>query len=448
MQLTIEVLVIVVLVIGNGLFSMAELAVMSSRRSRLEHWHEEGNKQAGVALAILDKPTPFLATIQIGITLIGILAGAYGGATLSNRLAAQLGSIPGLAPYSDIAGFIITVSIITYLSLIIGELVPKRLALSDPERIAVFAAGPMNLLTRVVSPFVTLMSHSTDFILKIANVKTSEEPQITEEEIQILIRQGAQSGTVEASEQEMLERIFRLGDRTVSSVMTPRTKIIWLNLEHDPATNLKVIQESAHTRFPVCKSGLDSVIGIIQDKDLLNCVISSKGLNLQNCLKKPLYVPENMSVLGVLEMFKQSGNNIALVSDEYGVLQGLVTLHDVLEEIVGDIQTIDNDGSAKAVQREDGSWLVDGMMPIEDFMEITGMDEMPEDEEGDYQTLAGFILARLERIPMTADHFEWEGYQFEVVDMDGNRIDKVLVQLPRRASEEASDPVVTENQLR
>jgi len=422
-----EVLFILLLVVANGVFALSEMAVVSARKVRLQQWANEGNTNARTALELANAPTRFLSTVQVGITLIGILAGALGGATIAKKLALLLSQIRWLAPYSQAIGLGIVVVSITYLSLIIGELVPKRVALNNPERIAATIATPMRALSALASPVVHLLSTSTEVALRLLGIKPSLEPQVTEEEIRVLIKQGTEAGTFEVAEQDMVQRVFRLGDRQVSGLMTPRLEIVWLDLEDLAENNRHKMTRSAHSRFPVCQGGLDNVIGVVQVKDLLARSLAGEVIDLTAALQTPLFVPESMPALNVLELFKQSGTHTALVVDEYGVVQGLVTLNDILEAIVGDIPSVDELAEPQVVQREDGSWLLDGLLPVEDFFELFNIQALADEQRGNYQTLGGFVTTHLGRIPAAADHFEWRKLRFEVMDMDGNRVDKVLI---------------------
>jgi putative hemolysin len=423
----LEGLVVVLLIFINGIFAMSEIAVVSARKTRLRQWAEEGNAKARAALELANNPNQFLATIQIGITLIGILAGAFGGATIARELAVILSDITWLAPYGEPLSLALVVFAITYLSLIVGELVPKRLALNNPERLAMAIAAPMQVLSRVAYPAVHLLGLSTEFVLRALGMKPSTEPPVTEEEIRALIEQGTQAGMFEEAEQEMVERVFRLGDRRVSAVMTPRTEIVWLDREASAQEIRRTITESAHSRFLVADGSLDNVLGVVHAKDLLAHMLGEQVVNLEATLQQPLYVPESMRALKVLELFKQSGTHIALVIDEYGGIQGLVTPSDILEAIVGDLPEAGEQVEPLAVQRADGSWLLDGMLPVDEFKDLFDLGELPGEDQGIYQTLAGFVIMQLGRIPAAADYFVWEGLKIEVVDMDGNRVDKVLV---------------------
>ncbi|MBD2724892.1 HlyC/CorC family transporter [Nostoc sp. FACHB-892] len=426
-SITFEISIILVLIIANGVFSMSEMAVVSARKVRLQQLANQGDVKAKAALKLAESPNHFLSTVQVGISLIGILTGAFGGATIANRLAVYVKVVPLLAPYSEPLSFGIVVLLITYLSLIVGELVPKRLALNNPERIASIVAIPMQALSAIASPMVYLLSASTDLILRLLGITASTEPQVTEEEIKILIEQGTEAGTFEEAEQDMVERVFRLGDRPVSYLMTPRPDIVWLDLDDSAEENRHKMVDSAYSRYPVCQGGLDNVLGVIPVTDLLARSFRGEPLDLTVGLRQPIFVPESTRGLKVLELFKQTITHMALVVDEYGVIQGLVTLNDIMSEIVGDVPSTDGQDHPQAVQREDGSWLLDGMLPVEEFLELFGMEEWESEERGSYQTLGGFVITHLGRIPAAADHFEWQNMRIEVMDMDGNRVDKVLV---------------------
>jgi putative hemolysin len=426
--MALEVLVILLLVIANGLFAMSEIAVISSRKTRLEDQARRGNRRAGLALELANSPTRFLSTVQIGITLIGILAGALGGATIARAISEQVGQVPALAPYSRAVGLGVVVVAITYLSLIIGELAPKRLALYNPERIAAAVSGPMHFLSRLATPLVRLLSASTDLVVRLFGVTGTREPAITEEEIKLLIEQGSREGVIEAGEQEMLQRVFHLADQRVSELMTPRPQIVWLDLTDPIMENRKKLIASKHARFPVCHNSLDEFLGIAHVNDLLADCLQGHEVDLTSKLQKPLLVAKNTKALRVLELFKQSGMHIALLIDEYGVIQGLVTLNDILEALVDYIPAVDEAAHQRAVQREDGSWLLDGRLSTTEFRELLpDVDYLPGEQQGNFRTLGGFVITYLGRIPTTAEFFHWRDLRFEVVDMDGNRIDKILV---------------------
>lgn len=427
MSSTFDILIVLLLIALNGLFVMSEMAIVSVRKVRLQQMANSGSKKARVALDLANAPNQFLPTVQIGITLLAIVSGAFGETTFSKRVEPIFLQIPFLAPYSQPIATVVSILLITYLTLIIGELVPKRLALNNPEPIAALVAIPMRMLSKIGSPAVSLLSYSTDLVLRLLGITPSTEPQVTEEEIKVLIEQGTEAGTFEEAEQDMVQRVFRLGDRRVSALMTPRPDIVWLDLEDSAEENRQKMLDSAHSRFPVCQGGLDNVIGVIHVTDLLSRSLAGQALDLTAQLRRPLFVPESTRGLKVLELFKQFTNHIALVVDEYGVIQGLVTLNDILVELVGDIPSVENEDEPQAVQREDGSWLLDGMLPVEEFFELFNIEELSSDQRGSYHTMGGFVITNLGRIPAAAEHFEWNGLRLEVVDMDGNRVDKVLV---------------------
>lgn len=434
-----EILIVFLLILANGVFAMSEMAIVSSRKARLQQLANQGNKKAKVALDLANSPNRFLSTVQVGITLIGILAGAFGGAAISARLETQLKQIPVLAPYSSSLSFTVVVIIITYLSLIVGELVPKRLALNSPESIATSVSIPMRWLSKMSSPIVNLLGMSTEMILKLLGSQVSTEPEVTEEEIKILIEQGTRSGIVEEAEQSIVGRVFELGDRQVRTLMTPRPEIFWIDIDDPVEENRQSISQSSFTRILVCQEDLDHVLGFIKVTDLLTRSLSGQPLDLTVNLRRPLFVPETTSVLKILELFKQGETHFALVVDEYGVIQGLVTLNDILLELVGDIPSWDNPEEPQKIQREDGSWLLDGMLSVEEFFELFDLENLLEESEGNYHTVGGFVITHLGRIPASADHFEWQNLRIEVMDMDGNRVDKVLVYPLEPLPEETND---------
>lgn len=439
LSINLEILLILLLIIVNGILAMSEIAIVSARQSRLQQWADAGDAKAKAALALANEPNRFLSTVQIGITLVGIFTGAYGGATLAEQLSDALSQFPVLDPYSDALGLGIVVLSITFLSLVMGELVPKRLGMYSPERIAATMAQPMMLMSRIAAPLVALLSFSTDRVLRLFGVKGASEGAITEEEIRVLIQKGTQTGIFEEVEQKMIERMLYLGDRNISSLMTHRSLIEYIDLEEPWEGNLRKIRKVPHSFFPVCQDGLDHVLGIVHVKDLLLQCIEGHEFDLNSALRQPTYVPESMPALKVLESFKKSGNHIALITDEYGVIQGLVTLTDIMEGIVGDIPTEDELANLQAIQREDGSWLLDGMLSVQEFKELLVINELPDEDKGNYQTLGGFAIVQLERIPLPTDVFEWDGWRFEIMDTDGNRVDKVLVQKMRNKSDDSPE---------
>jgi putative hemolysin len=416
-------LFLLLLIIANGIFAMSEAAVISSRKAKLQQQANQGDSRAQAALALAQNPNHFLSTVQVGITLIGIFAGAFGEATLTEDVASFVERVPLLAPYSRPISLALVVLGITYISLVIGELVPKRLALRNPEQVAGLVAMPMNLLSVIVYPAVQVLTISTEAILRLLGLRPTNEPPVTEEEIKVLLEQGTQAGVFEEAEHNMVTAIFRLTDRTASDLMTPRPEIVWLDLEDSLTEVAQTISSSGYSRFPVCLGDLDDVMGIVQAKDLLAASLAGQPIELKQVMEAPLFVPESSSIGNVLEAFKQSQIHLALVIDEYGGTQGLVTLKDILEAIVGDVELEE----PQAVWREDGSWLLDGTMTVDEFKKILQLQQLPAEERGIYQTLGGFVMLCLGRVPMAGDHFQWRHLRFEVLDMDGKRVDKVLV---------------------
>jgi putative hemolysin len=422
----LQISLILLLVLANGLFAMAEMAVVSARKARLRQRSEEGSRGASVALELASNPHDFLSTVQVGITLIGTLAGAFGGATIAEEVDVYLQQFPQIAAHSETISITVVVLIISYLSLILGELVPKNLALSNAEGIASALAPPMRWLSKAGSPAVRFLTFSTKVVMKILPVKPSAEAPVTEEEIKVLVAQGAAHGTFEEAEREMVEGVFRLGDRRVVELMQPRRQVAWLDIQDDWEANREKVKRSAHSRFPVVEGDLDRALGIVHIKDLFS-VVDSGGLpDLRAIARKPIVVPESTPALDLLERFHRSGEQMALIVDEHGGTQGIATLTDLMNAVVGDLRESGEEARPRIVKREDGSWLVDGSLPISDFVEELQVREIPGEDEG-FATVGGLVLAHLHRIPSPGDHFNAGGWRFEVVDMDRNRIDKVLV---------------------
>lgn len=425
---SMEIAIILVLIVANGIFALTEMAVVSSRKARLEKRAEEGDAGSKLALELAEEPTPLLSTIQVGITLIGILTGTFGGASLSKVLSEQLKIIPVFAAHSDAISLAIVVTAITYLTLIFGELVPKRIALNNPEPIAAVLAGPMRTFSKIATPVVHFLSSSTDMVMRFLGIKQTAESPVTEDEIRILIEQGTEAGAFEKAEQDMVDKVFRLSDLRAYSLMTPRTRMVWVDLEDTPENNQQVIYESGHSRFPVATGSLDNFHGIIYSKDLLSSCLEGKALDFENSIKSPLYIPKSMKAFKVLELFKQTGMHEAIVLDEFGGVVGFITLHDIMEEIIGDMPSIDDeDEEPQIVERQDGTWLVDGLIAIEEFKEKFDIEELPEEDRDHFHTLGGFVVSYLGHIPTASEHFVWGEFRFEVVDMDRVRVDKVLI---------------------
>lgn len=425
MNVGLEISIVILLILLNALFALSETAVISARKARLHQRANEGDSGAQTALRLAENPNVFISTTQIGMTLIGVLAGAFGGATLADTLAVQLESIPSLAPYvmpyAHPLALGIIVVLITLFMLLVGELVPKRLALHNPERIAALVAMPILITSKIFAPMVKLMGWATDLVLRILGVTPNEEPSVTEEELQVLLDQGTQAGVFEVAEQDMVAGVFSLSDRRVGSLMSPRTEIIWLDVNDSTETIRNTIAESPYSRFPVCHDELDNVLGVIKARDLLLAHLSGQALDLRAHLSPVLYIPETSLASRALEIFKEENSELMLVVNEFGGVQGLLTLTDILEEIVGDIEM----GEPQATQRQDGSWLLDGMLSVEDFKEIFNIRHLPDEQE--YETLGGFVMLHLGRIPDVTDRFDWNNLTFEVMDMDNKRVDKVQV---------------------
>lgn len=430
MNISSELIIIFLLILINGILAMSEAALLASRKVKLQQMSNEGDKNAAAALELLKNPNTFLSTIQIGITLIGVLAGAVGGATISTALAVSMQNLPYVGEYSESISLGIVVLSITVLTIWLGELVPKRLGIHKPERIAKVVVGPMIYISKMFSPLVKLMSNATELILTLFGIKPTNEPPITEEELQVLIDQGTQAGVFEEAEQDMVEGVFSLGDTRVYSVMTPRTEIVWLDVSDSTEEILEKIGGSPYSRFPVRQDSLETIVGIVKSRDLLVTTLSKKEIALKELAKPAYFIPETMLASRALEVLKKNNTEMLLVVDEFGGVQGLLTINDILEEIVGVMEGEE----PQATQRQDGSWLLDGMLEVDEFKEIFNLKGLPHEDE--YETLSGFIMTSLGRLPQTADHFEWESLRFEVIDMDGRRVDKVLVtSKPKPASD-------------
>ena len=424
--MAVEIGLLLLLIVLNGVFAMSELAIASSRKTRLQQWAADGNSGAAAALKLAEEPNQLLATVQIGITLIGIVTGFFGGSALSTPVSVQLSRIPALAAYSDALSILLVVGLVTYLSLVVGELVPKRLALQSPERLAVLVAPPMTLLSRIASPIVRLLGASSEVILRVLGVRHSEDPPVTEEEIAILLQEGTAAGVFTPGEHELLEGVFDLGDRDVRDLMTPRYRLVALDLNAPMDENFRKMADSPHHLFPVYEGELDNLIGMVPVKKLWAASLSGDPIDLRGLAEPALIVPESMPALDVVKRFQRRPNTAAMVVDEYGGIQGLLSLHDLIEAITGDLGETQK-GNDEAVQRPDGSWLLDGALPVHQVRNLLHLGPLPGEEAGDFETLGGFLMASLGRIPEVGDAFVWDNRSFEVVDMDGRRIDRVLV---------------------
>ena len=422
-----DVLLLVCLILLNGLFAMSEMSLAASRKARLQVLVETGDAGAKVAMELHDNPTSFLSTVQIGITSIGILNGIVGEAAFSQPLAAWLKEGFDIAPRAaDIGSLALVVVIITFLTIIFGELVPKRVGQLYPEAVARLVSRPMRGLSFVARPFVKLLAGSTGAILGLLGIRDTQSRGVTEEEIAASLEEGFDAGVIEAQEHQMVRNVFRLDERQIGSMMIPRGEIAWLDSTTPIADALAVIAAHEHSRYPVCRGGLDEVLGVVGTQHLLQQVTSGKPLSLTEGLQPPVFVPETLTGMELLEQFRGSTTQMVFVVDEYGEVQGVITLRDVLEAITGEFTTPTAD-DAWAVQRDDGSWLIDGLIPVPELKDRLGLKELPDEDRGRYNTLAGMTMLLLGRLPQTADVVEWAGWRFEVVDLDGKRVDKVLV---------------------
>ena len=422
-----EIIIILILIILTGYLSMAELAVVSTRKAKLQMLLNDGHKQAATVLELLEDPNQFLSTVQVGITLIGVLTGAFGGATLSEPLSKV---IAPYIPYSGTISLLVVVIITTYLSLVIGELVPKVIALNNPERVSLRVARSMKWLVKISRPVGTVLSKSTSFVLWLMRIEGNNDKSVTEEEIELLIEEGRVEGTIEQEEEDIIKRVFKLDDQKVESIMTPRNEIIWIDLEDDRDVNKVKIMESKRSIFPIASGELDDFIGVVQAKDILSLMFGDDEFDVHSIVKEPLVVSENLETLELLKEFKENQEyvHMSLVVDEFGSVEGLITLNDLLEGIVGDIPGIDEADDPIATQRNDGTWLIDGRFSIDKFKELFDIDKVfPDEEEDGYTTIAGFILSISGTVPDVKDRYHWERFDFEIVDIDGHQIDKILV---------------------
>lgn len=426
-QVAFEIIVIFLLLIANGVFAMAEIAVVSSKKARLRRLADQGNSTAKVALELAESPNRFLATVQIGITLVGIFAGAFGGATLAAKLAVPIGQVSFLAPYADKLAFGIVVVVITYFSLVMGELVPKRFGLSNPEGIAMAVAKPMNWLSRFAGPVVSFLSVSTEGLLRVLGFKQAKEAAVSEEEVRVMMQEGLRAGAFNKVESHIVHSALELDLLPVREIMTPRPKVIWLNQDdsHDQIWHKIVV--SNHSHFPVYKGNRDHAVGVVSIKAIYANLAAGVGVKLKDLMTPPLIVPESQTVLQLVETFKQSGKHIALVTDEFGSLIGLVTLNDVMEAVVGEFPSQGERAKPEARKRDDGSWLIDAMIDLEAVEKALPGFKFGGDAYTEYQTLAGFVVKQLGHVPREGETFEAQGYLFEVLDMDRHRVDKVLV---------------------
>ncbi len=420
-----EIALLISLILLNGGFAMSEIALVTARKSRLQRLAEEGDKAADLAMRLGGNPTQFLSTVQIGITAIGILNGIVGEAAFAGPLAAMLHGFGLDEKSSALSATTIVVVGVTYFSIVVGELVPKRIAQFNAEGIARLIASPISVLAKLSRPFVFLLSASTNGLLRLMGIKELNNADLTEEDIHSMLAEGSQSGLIEKQEHQMVRNVFRLDERRIASLMTPRSEIIYLNIEQPLEDNLENLMNSDHSRYPVCRGGIKDTIGIITAKRLLKLRMKGGSTNIQDYLQPAIFVPELLTGMKLLEQFRESGVQMVFVVDEYGEILGLITLQDVLEALTGEFRSRDPE-DVWAIQREDGSWLLDGLIPIQDLKDRLGLKGVPDEQKGRYNTLGGMMMWLIGSIPRTCDVVEWEGWHFEVIDLDGNRIDKVL----------------------
>ncbi|HOX57544.1 MAG TPA: hemolysin family protein [Candidatus Paceibacterota bacterium] len=426
-QVLVEMVVVLLLLGVNGVFAMTEIAVVTARKGRLRQLAKGGHARAQLALALAESPNRFLSTVQIGITLVGILAGAFSGATIAEELALALAAVPGLGPYSDVIALGVVVLVISYLSLVLGELVPKRIGLGNPERISMLVAGPMQALSVVAGPLVRSLSLSTDGLLRLLAIKPQKEATVSEDEVKVLMQEGLRAGAFQKVESDIVASVLDLDRLMVRDIMTPRPKVIWLNRDDPHETVWHKIVVSGHSFFPVYEGNRDRVVGVVSVKAVYANLAAGVGVNLRDLMVPPLVVPATQNVLQLVETFKRSGKHLALAADEFGGIVGLVTLNDVMEAIVGDFPSQDERAKPAVTRRPDGSWLIDGMIEIARVEQALPGFVAEDPSNKEYQTLAGYIVKRLGRLPREGETFEAHGYVFEVLDMDQHRVDKVLV---------------------
>jgi putative hemolysin len=436
----IEIFIILLMLVANGIFAMSELAVVAAKKIRLQQRADEGDVRARAALELAQHPAQFLSTVQFGITLVGVLAGAYGGATIASKLSLVLATIPQIAAYADAVALATVVAAITLSQLFIGELVPKNIALSNPETVAAWVARPMQWLSRIGGPIVGILTALTNLVLRIFGIKGQAEVGLTQDEIRAVISEGAESGVIAEAEETIVQRVFQLGDQRVAAIMTPRVDIEWLDVDASGDELDAFLRTHNHTQFVVCHGDLDNVVGTVRAADLLPTFMRGEKITLRDLTHEALFVPDSMRVFNLLESFRSSHRHVAIVMDEFGAVEGLVTVTDLLEALVGSLPISAKEATGGFVKRADGSWLVDGSASMEDVLAKFELPSLPSDETGAYHTIAGFVMARLGRIPKCPDSFEWESHRFEVVDMDGRRVDKVLVsRLPTSSESTPTD---------
>ena len=424
-MLFLELLFVLLLILINGLLAMSELALVSSRKSRLEHMADRGDSGARAALVLIDDPSRFLSTVQIGITLVGILAGAVSGATFADKLGDWFETFPGFAPHGDTIAIGLVVVVITYISLIVGELVPKRIALANPERVASLVAGRMRLMSRLAAPMVWLLKVSTEAVLRCIRLSDARRETVTEEEVKALIAEGTQAGIFAPQEREMIDGVFRLADRPVGVIMTPRSDVVWVDARADRETLNCVVENNRFSRLLVCNGSIDHPVGVAHTKDLLPLALKNAPIALPSLMVPALVVPDRISVLKLIDRFRLEGVHMAVVVDQHGMTEGVATLTDLLESIAGELPEWGEDAKLLIEQRGDGSWFVDGTLPIDEFEDRVGLRGLR--EHGDAHTVAGFVLGQFGRLPAVGESFVYRGARFEVIGMNGHRIDRILV---------------------
>jgi len=443
-ELMLESLIIFGLILLNGLFALSEIAIVSARKTRLQELANDGSRGARRALELAESPDRLLSTVQLGITLIGILAGVYGGATIAEKLARVLEQVPLLASVAHPVALGLVVVVITFVSIVVGELVPKRIGISSPSRVAVIIARPMHALSRLLAPFVWLLNCSSAALLRLLGLHGLKRSAISAEEIHIILEEGAEAGVVHEAEQDIASRALQLGDRRIDSLMTPRRDVVWVDTEWSLEKVIQCLVDTPHSYYPVCDGAVDNLKGILRSRDLWAEVSRYSMQPWQQLVTEPLVIPGTMNALKLLDQFKRSRQHVGFVIDVYGGFDGLVSLNDVLEAIVGDIPERESEEEPPIIERSDGSFLVSGSVPLIDFEDYFEFTLHENDEEPEYQTIAGFVVAMLGHLPQAGEFFMFRGYRFEVMDMDGHRVDKILmVEESPPAEEEDQDEVTT-----
>ncbi len=438
-----EILILFLLILGNGLFALAEIALISSRKARLQQWAESGDAKARKALDLIQTPGHFLATMQLGMTLIAIVEGAYGGKEIASHVAGWFARLGWSGAFSNTVAFWVVVLAIAYLQIMIGELVPKAVAFRYSEGIARHVSQPVQSLIRVGAPLVFFLNASTEGLLRFFGLKPFRDSSVTEEEISVMLAQGTKAGVFQESQQDMMESVIEMGERRITSIMTARPDIAWLDATATVDDIRAALATSPYSRFPVCEGSFDDLLGVVHTKDILKRVLAGDSLELKSLVRSIPIIPDSVPVLKALEAFRVSGETMAFVSDEYGSILGLVTLDDVLSNILGDMAAQqEHSGEADVVHRPDGTWLIDGTKSVEEVKDLLELEELPGEDENAYQTLGGFVMARLGRIPKAGDLVKEDGWRYEVVDMDGHRVDKVLVTAPPKPQTDGSGATV------